>query len=799
MDSIPSTGQAPKKRRVLFISGAAILVILLATLLWAYMQIKKPLPQTTGELVVNGLNASVNVYRDAQGVPHIEAQSDVDLYFSQGYVTAQDRLFQMDLSRRQASGRLAEVMGETFVDSDVFFRTFGLRRAAEASASAYDAETYRYLEAYADGVNAFIEYAQATGTLPLEFRLAGYEPEQWDPIDSLTIGKHMAYDLGGNWQSQAFHYWLSQHVSEEEALDLLPSYPEEGPAVLDLAQTIDMDVETAFANVGSKLPHPFNGSNNWVLSGDRTATGMPLLADDPHLGLGAPSIWYETHLTSPTVNVTGVIFAGVPGIILGSNETIAWGVTNVGPDVQQLYFEQRNPENQNEFLYDGEWYKAEVIAEEIKIAGEEPFYHDVVLTKHGPILSEYAHVEDESEYALSLRWTGHDPTTELKAVLDFNRADNWDQFKEALTHFHAPAQNFVFASTDGTIAYRANGLIPIRANGDDALLPVPGWDPAYEWEGYIPWDELPTIVNPESGIIATANNKIAGDDYPYHISHTWAQPYRQQRIIEVLAAKDNHTVTDMQALQMDVANLQATNMLPLLTEALPAEGLRAIDEEGLDVLAEWNQFDEREEAGPLLFHFWMEEIENLLFAAKIPAEINELFYGRAGVVDELLKRAATGDPGPWVEGAGGFEAVVLQSYQAAIDKAARLQGNKPAKWRWGDFHQVEFSHPMAAITPLNYLFDRAPLPADGSHVTTMAASYNRETGIVNHGAGWRGVFDLSDIDHTYHIVAPGQSGHVTSETYRSQMEAWTEGHYHTTSIHPATYKNNSDKLELRSQ
>ncbi len=741
METAPRQRRRKKRipiKRVLLIGVTVLIVLLASTVIWGYLQLKKPLPQTSGDISLSGLSNEVNVYRDAQGVPHIEAQTDEDLYFAQGYVTAQDRLFQMDLSRRQASGQLAEVIGASMLDQDRFFRTFGLRRAAEASAAAYDEETYSYLESYAAGVNAFMEQAIEAGELPLEFRLAGYEPTPWEPLDSLTIGKYMAYDLGGNWQGQAFRYWLAQNVSGAEAIDLLPVYPEDGPVILDVAKSIPIDVETAFGSTTDYLPHPFNGSNNWVLSGEKTASGEPLLADDPHLGLATPSIWYETHLSSPSVNVTGVIFAGVPGIILGSNESIAWGVTNVGPDVQQLYFEQRHPEDPHQFLYDDDWYEAEVITEEIQVADEDPVTHEIVLTKNGPILSDYAHLNEDEEYALSMRWTAHEATTELQAVIGFNRANDWDSFEAALRNFQAPAQNFVFASTDGTIAYRANGLIPIRPSGDDALLPVPGWDSEYEWEGYIPWDELPTITNPDSGFISTANNQIAGDDYPYHLTHTWAQPYRHQRILDVLQEKNDHTVEDMQALQMDAVNLQAAEFIPLLTDALSEEELRKIDYSALDMLQSWNQIDSREEAGPLLFHFWIEELTDLLFAERIPEEVYELFDGRANSVDELLRSASAGKPGPWVEGAGGLEQLASSSFTRAVDRATDLQGDNPKDWKWGDYHQVIFNHPLAAISPLNYLFNAEALPVDGSRITVKAAGYNSETGAVTHGAGWRG-------------------------------------------------------------
>ncbi|MGV3487712.1 MAG: penicillin acylase family protein, partial [Tuberibacillus sp.] len=490
-----------KKRRwpkILMFIGVALIIILASVFGYGYHVLRKELPTTAGALTLKGLENKVNVYRDANGVPHIEAKSEHDLYLAQGFITAQDRLFQMDLSRRQASGMLSEIVGKATVNQDKYFRTLGLRRAAEASFNAYSAKAKNVLQWYADGVNAYMKEAEKKGKLPAGFRILRYHPEPWTPIDSLTIGKYMAFDLGGHWEGQAFRYYLLDHYSKEQALDLFPSYPDGAPTILqDLDDTpvkpdkkvleaasatlesSDLDLESSLVN--AVIPPPFVGSNNWVVAGDKTASGKPYLANDPHLGVATPSIWYETELRAPNLNVTGVIFAGVPGIIVGHNDSIAWGVTNVGPDVQDLYIEKRNPDQPDEFLHNGKWEKARKVKEDIKVKGGKTIPYNVTITRHGPVISEFAH-DKKANTALALRWTALDPTTELEAVLQLDQATNWEEFKTALTHFQAPAQNFVFASSDGTIAYRANGLIPIRKNGD-SLLPVPGWNDDYEWTG----------------------------------------------------------------------------------------------------------------------------------------------------------------------------------------------------------------------------------------------------------------------------------------------------------------------------
>ncbi|GMB08195.1 penicillin acylase family protein [Thermolongibacillus altinsuensis] len=770
----------PKRlKKILGVSLAVLALLLLSGVIFANVYINRSLPQTEGELAVSGLSEQVKVVRDEQGVPHITAKNEHDLYFVQGFVQAQDRLFQMDLSRRQASGRLSEVIGEATVDRDKFFRTLGLRRAAEASYGAYSEEAKKVLQAFADGVNAYISLAKKEGRLPLEFKLLNYEPEKWTPIDSLTIGKYMAFDLGGHWEGQAFRYWALKNLSEEKAYDLFPSYPKDAPTILQAYKDVPLSIEKAFAN--AVIPPELNGSNNWVVSGEKTKNGKPLLADDPHLSLSTPSIWYQMHLQAPTVNVSGVIFAGIPGIILGHNEHVAWGVTNTGPDVQDLYIEKRNPHNKHQFLYNGNWEEATIVKEPIQVKGGKTIPYEVAITRHGPVISEFAYPSDD-DTVLALRWTALDPSLELQAVLKMNQAKNWEEFEKALENFHVPTQNFVFASKDGTIAYKANGKIPIRQKGD-GLLPVPGWTDEYEWNGFIPYDELPRSVNPQEGFIATANNKVIGDDYPYHISHHWAQPYRYMRIAQYLEGKDQLTLADMKELQMDQKNLWAEEFVPIMLKSLQSASLEEIDQKAIAQLEKWNYVDSPDKAAPLIFHLWMKEIPHVLFKEEIPEEIDQLFEGKQAVVDELIRRAANGDVSPWFTEKGGLTEVLHTSLHNVLERLSEKFGDDPSDWKWGDYHQLYFAHPMSSSSSLLKFFlnREKPIPIGGSQVTVQAASFE-ENGIVNHGASWRFVIDLSDIENGQHIVGPGQAGHFKSRWYHNQINDWATGKYHTTTI-----------------
>lgn len=770
----------------------AVLVILIAgALIFVNQYTLRSLPKISGEIQVDGVTSPVEIIRDSQGVPHIKAENLHDLFFAQGYVVAQDRLFQMDLSRRQASGMLSEVVGSAAVNRDKYFRTLGLRRAAEASYQEYSSEGQNVLQWFADGVNAYMQEAIQKNKLPVEFFLMGYKPEPWTPIDSLTIGKFMAYDLGGHWESQAFQYWALKNLPEDKAKELLPHYPDNAPYIIAQLQETDVQVDKLLAE--AIIPPAFNGSNNWVVSGDKSASGKPLLADDPHLSLATPSIWYQMHLEAEDINVSGVIFAGIPGIILGHNEHVAWGVTNTGPDVQDLYIEKRNPDHPNQFLYNDQWVDAQIIAEPIKVKGGETIPYEVTVTRHGPVISEFAY-DTKDDTVFALQWTALEPSNELEAVLNMNRARNWEEFEQALLDFHTPTQNFVFAANDGTIAYKANGKIPIRKKGD-GLLPVPGWTDEYGWDGYIPFDELPRIVNPPEGFISSANNKVIDDDYPYHLSHIWSQPYRQARIQEVLSEKDKMSLEDMKALQMDQMNLYAREFVPLFIPLLESATLTEMEQQAVNELKGWNFVDDKNFAAPLIFHLWMKEIPVVLLNDDIPAEFLSLFEGRQQVIDEMLRRAAQGNEGSWIKDKGGLQSVLHTALTQVLDEISGQFGNNPTKWQWGQYHKLYFEHPVSASSDLLAFFfnNKKPVPVGGSQITVQAASYTKN-GTVNHGASWRFVIDASDLAKGYHIVGPGQSGHFRSKWYHDQIDDWVNGQYHETSLNGSI--ENGKKLVL---
>lgn len=783
-----------KPAKILLWFIATLVVIAAAALIFVNVYIGKSKPVIEGNVQLDVLDENVTVTRDENGVPHLDAKSDADLYRAQGYVHAQDRLFQMDLARRQASGRLSEVVGAKAIDTDKQFRTFSLRNAAEKSFDTYSDDAKQVLEWYADGVNEFIGEVKDNGKLSYEFKLLGYEPEKWTPIDSLTIGKYMAYDLGGKWTPQAMRHWALNNYSEEKAQELFITYPENAESIMEANLKNPVQVTGQFDP--GILPHEFNGSNNWVVSGDKTKSGMPLLADDPHLGLSTPSIWHQIHLKSPEQNVSGVIFAGIPGIILGHNEKVAWGVTNVGPDVQDLYIEIPNPDDPTQFQYDDKWEQAEVRDETISVKDEKDVPFEVMVTRHGPIITDVIYKDEKPGAVFSMQWTALEPSNELEAIMDLNKADDWESFETALEAFSAPAQNFVFASTDGTIAFKANGKIPIRKKGD-AQLPVPGNSSEYGWDGYIPYDELPTVVNPKEGFIATANNEVVDEKYPYHITKFWAQPYRYERIAEVLRDGDDFTADDMMKLQMDQKNLHAGEFLDSLITSIEKMDRKGKYKEILAQMKEWDQVDSVDASQPLVFHKLMKQLPVTMFASDMPADVYEFMPGKPQLTDQFLRNAYAGDPSIWVEEYGGVDQWVYDAFEKTMASLKEDYGDKSEKWQWGDFHQLVFPHPLSSASPiLERFLDPKKQPVGGSGITVQAASF-KDDGSANHGASWRFVADLDDLSKAYHIVGPGQSGHMKSQWFHDQADDWVRGDFHETVLDGVVKDGNVLTLEAK--
>ncbi len=484
-------------RRVLTIALIVLLALLIVIPLGGWLYLRTSLPKTSGTVTVAGLDGRVEIVRDADGVPHVFATTSDDAYFALGYVHAQDRLWQMEFHRRIGAGRLSEMLGDATLGTDKFMRTLGVYRMAQSAYEALDPSTTAIVDAYAAGVNAWLGEGH---TLPVEFTILGVTPEPWQPADSLAWAKLMAYDLGGNFDTELLRVRLLQTLGPERTAQLMPDYPQSGVTIVaanELAPaTADSLLELdSFLQLNLQLGGIDVGSNNWVVAGSRTDTGLPLLANDPHLGSRIPSIWYLVELSGGPLHVTGATFPGLPGVATGHNDSIAWGVTNLGPDVQDLYMERVNPANLNQYEVDGAWVDMVIVEELITVKGEdEPVRWAARSTRHGPLLSD---VSGGTTSPVALRWPALDATdTTITAFANAGTATNWEEFTASLRDYVAPSQNFVYADKEGNIGYYAPGRIPVRAEGHDGMTPVPGWDSQYEWQGWIPFEEMPHAYNP---------------------------------------------------------------------------------------------------------------------------------------------------------------------------------------------------------------------------------------------------------------------------------------------------------------
>lgn len=743
------------------------LVLVLAVGGWLWLR-GTTLPQHQGRLALQGLSAPVEMSRTAEGVLHIKAQTDTDAFFALGVAHAQDRLWQMEFQRRVGAGRLSEVLGKAALDQDRFLRTWGFYRSAEQAYMGLSPYAKSAVDAYVAGINA---YLSTNPPLPLEFRLLGLRPEPWQPADVLVWAKMMSFDLSGNWRSELQRLqWAAKGMTPARMTQLRPPYPADAPTVLQ-AEDLQLPPPTrpdgesarALLTLAAQLPRALHlpgelmarASNNWVIGGGRTASGKPLLANDPHLGLGAPLLWYLVHIEAPTYKAIGSSFPGLPAVVIGRNQRIGWGVTTVGADVQDLYVME---EVAGGYRYRGQVEPWRIREEVIKVKGEPDVTLQVRESRYGPVINDV--VKNPGARPLSLRWTSLEPTDRtIEAFLGIARAQNWEQFKAALANYNAPSQNFVYADIDGNIGYMAPGLFPIRKPGHSGLMPVPG-DGNWDWQGYLPQEQWPQVYNPKEGFIVTANNKVTPANYPHTLSLEWEEPYRAQRIRELILAKEKLSMEDMQAMQLDITSLLYREFRPIL------EMINPLSEKARQWkvrLLEWDGVMRAEQTEPTVFQAWYTEL------SRLPSqEVEQEFWEEPRY---LLAAMRQGDPACRTPDTQ----TCLEYAALALDKALdRFAGNPP---RWGQVHQASFPHAILThITPLNRLADRA-IPHGGDHYTLNRASYDPSSFRMTAGSSYRHILDFADLERSLFIIPMGQSGALLSPSYDSLLHRWASGQY----------------------
>ncbi len=804
----------------IYILGASCAVLAFIVTLY----LRSTVARTTGEVQLTGISGIIEMVRDGNAVPHIYAATFDDAYAALGYAHAQDRLWQMELNRRLPAGRLSEVMGKSTLETDQFFRVIGMRRAAEKSLAFLDGPTQTALQRYADGVNQFIN--TPTNNLPIEFALAGIKPEPWTPLDSVTFAKLMAWDLSYNWRAELMRLRLSSRLTAAQIAQFMPAgrgialatlpdlkqhYAAVGlvfpaPAVVTTAAAkaggsrVDRNSDPTLAQwlaQAQELQPDGLGSNNWVVSGARTVSGKPLLANDPHLGLSAPSIWYFAHLNAADTNassstnssaaakrqnIVGATLPGAPFVVLGRNDYIAWGATNTGPDTQDIVIERclidcktryQTPTGSAPFIKRTETFKVR-------------FAKDVVLdqfeTRNGPVISGFSKAAEgilPAGYVFSLRWAALiDGDTTIAANRAQQLAQDWPSFVEATKLFTSPQQSMVYADVAGNIGMIAAARVPIRQAGNalHGLAPSIGWNAQYDWQGFVRFDDLPKTYNPAQQSIATANNKIVSDDYGPMLSHEWAVPYRINRINELIAAIPKHSMASMQALQGDTHSGYAKKMLPLLLMPEPKSPRAAAARQ---LLKSWDANARAQDAAPLIFAQWLRELTKRIYADELGSEV----FDRAWEQRPEFMLNALSDPalGAWCDNVNTAPKETCGNQIAEALDAAMMQlqaqyGSDIDKWAWGNAHVALSEHrPFAQFGALfNYFNIRRAMPGDSFTVNVggYRIASKTEPFAANHAASMRAIYDFSNLENSGFMHATGQSGNRFSAHYESIADRW---------------------------
>jgi penicillin amidase len=763
--------------RWLAMSLAALLVIAIIGGLAGWRWMLAALPPQHAEIKLAGITKPVAIRRlEVNGIPTISGDNEHDAFFALGWVHAEDRLWQMDFQRRVASGRLSEVLGARTLEIDKLMRTLGLRRVAEANLARVSPEYRALLEAYADGVNAWIEHHR--GPLPPEFLLLGYRPEPWRPVDSVLWGRLMALQLSDNYRSELARARIASVLTPAEMARLFPLDGGAGPTSLDSAALASVTRLAGTLHSLGEIPGFTEGaaSNAWVLAGSRTKSGKPILANDPHLGFSAPSLWYLARIETPTLTLAGATAAGVPAVLIGHNGQIGWGFTTTQSDTQDLFVER---------LVDRDHYASPqgplpfvTRTERIEVKGAETVEITVRETRHGPVLSDIssdAAAVAGSGYAVALAWPAlREDDATVEAVLQMNRARNWSEFTEALRKFHSPQQNVFYADRDGHIGMIAPARVPIRASGD-GRMPVEGWSGAHDWTGFIPFEQLPQRLDPGSGRIVNANNRIVPRSYPYLIAAEWEAPYRAQSIAEAVDRGFGDTAEKSEALQQSVLSVAARELLPLMTAFAPKDDRQR---EALRLLGSWDFQMHPERPEPLIFDAWILTLTEAVFADELGTAFDDFLGWRA----DTLARTLASDPA-WCDDrrTAAVETCadqLLISLSEALDEITKRLGPDMARWRWGDLHRAQFAHPVFTSVPLlQRMFDRS-IEIGGDYYTVGRAvprirGDTRFTAV--HGAGVRVVLDLGDLDRSLFTLGPGESGNPLSRHYDDLLISWRYG------------------------
>lgn len=748
---------------------------------------RRALPPLEGDVRAPGLHGEVEVIRDRWGVPHIYATDVHDLFLAQGWVIASERLFQFDFLARLATGRLSELFSELTLPVDRFVRTVGWNRAGKRVGDAYDDRSLEMAASFGQGFRGWIEAMPAK---PVEYQVLDAEPDvptdERLPEIGAACSVFMAYGLSRNWDHELLRAEIAERLGPEVMRTLFP----------------DLDTESSLVEAGKEggadrtallrdaiLPPSGQGSNNWVVDASRTKTGKPLLANDPHLAIAAPSIWFECHLSAPGFHATGVTLPFSPGVIIGHNERIAWGFTNTEGDVMDLYLEKLS-EDGTQAEHNGSWEPLTIHREEIAVRGHDELeVLEVRETRHGPILDSYmvgiadpVIIEGGVRRTYSLRWVAAELCIQPSTVFALDTASDWDGFREAVRGWHCPGQNMVYADVDGNIGYQLTGTYPIRRKGD-GTVPVPGWTDEYEWEGWVPFDELPRAFNPEDGFLATANNKMHDEGYPHNLGRDFLPPYRARRIAQMICERETHDAESFARMQTDTVSLPAAELLPTLIAIEPVDDRQKA---ALAMLAEWDHDVAADSAAGAVYEVWNKHIAlRVLRPLFDDEELLTHFYGRRQWTNafqyQVLPNLLAYPTARWwgANGTAARDDALGEALDAALDELTAALGDDMAAWRWGSLHKARFAGRLALIPDLAELFTAGEVEMGGDEQTVNQGLFEPGWSYdVVVAPSWRQILDLSDWDASVGTHTVGQSGNPASPHFADLVPLWGEGKHH---------------------
>ena len=783
-----------------------ILIILTTLIMGIKSYIYPDIPVYSGTISLKGLNEPVSIYTDEFGVPHIFAKTDEDLFFSAGYIAARERLFQMSMVALAVRGELASALGEKYISSDIYLRTWRIHTMAKKLADNMLPEERKILNAFCDGINIHIE--EALDHLPVELKVLNITPPYWTPSEVTGYARMMAHEMQSSWKSEIVYGAIADYFGNEKLSEIYPwSLPDKPTIAGGIKASFD-EILHQEIKLRSLLGLSFDhfGSNSWVLSGEKTKTGKPLLANDPHLGFSQPARWYEMHLKGGKYNTSGVCIAGIPVPVIGNNESCAWGFTNSMVDDVDFFIETINPNDPNQYLHGEKWKNMKLIHETIPLKNGKDTTVVVRLTHHGPVVSDIHPLLQNDKTAVSMSWTGHRVTHEMSAFMKLNTMKSWEDFTDAVRNFGVPGQNIIYADTAGNIGWRPAVYIPIRKEGH-SLIPRPGHDPNFDWKGIVPFEKMPFLYNPDRGYIATANNKTIGEEFPYYISGLWADPSRAERINDLIRPMTNATTRDMKRVQLDLVSLFAKDIIPYLTTTKVTFENEEINK-AVIALKNWDGKQKESSPEALLFHSIVRALVKNIYGdelALLGENYFEAFLGIKYLYTRNLRTLLKNGNSSWFDDISTknetetMNIIIKRSIDEGVNEIFDKYGKVKSNWAWGKAHTLTHPHLLGNIYILNKIFgfNVGPFLSGGSDKTVRAGGFSYASPYKQTaGASMRRIVDFDGLNETQFILPTGQSGHPHSPHYKDQAHLYNRGEYKTTHFNESEIKKNDKYRKL---